>query len=105
MATIEIEGKIDSGQSAVKPHNFEERYGNIRAVDTAFFSRINVCRERYVSCVELKSVVAALRAVTTESAVLPAQYRNRRCVYFVAIERNIVGTGTIEGPPSFNEVE
>ena len=71
---------------------------------------VNQCGQRYGPYQELIVIVAALKHVTTDPGVMPAQYQNRAVAYEVhfgesLVEGILVGGGLVDGTPAGNEVE
>lgn len=92
-----------SGEGAVKPFIY------IQVRDGLIFDWHNGCGQRYGSYEELWSIVAAVRLVTIDPAILPEvdQYRETQFrVYLREPETPYVGFGVFQSiPPGGIEVE
>ena len=103
-ATTDLEEKVNSGEGDDIPHDYFQAEGGV------MFLWVNQCGQRYGPYQGLIVIVEALKHVTTDPGVMPAEYQNRAVKYDVhfgesLIEGILVGGGLIEGPPAGNEVE
>ena len=104
-----------TGQGAVAPRRYQEKYQYPDRNGLIFLLWSNFCEGRYGTYEELITIIEALERVITVQGVMQPEYQNRGCQFDVfrdmgpGVERLLVGggsTGVVTGGTHVgNEVE